>query len=111
MIKEGMAVREIIFVEELPPDAPKRQTDWAITLKVLRDNPMKWALVKKFDSSANAYNGKKCMEKHLSFFKDAKKFELVMKRPEIGKWAIYALYRSNDNDNDKNKNKVVENEL
>lgn len=106
MIRRGMAVRAIKFVEELPQEMPSsysRQTDWARTLQVLRINPMKWALVREFDSSSSAHTCLKIIKKHLSHFEDSAKFNLSMRRPEIGKWSIYGQYI--------NEEKVIENEL
>lgn len=84
--------REITFIEgELPMDAVTK-TDWALTVQPLRDRPKVWALLKETDSSGNAYTTARTIAVHLRRKNEEKDFEVLIKRPEIGKWAIYAKY-------------------
>lgn len=92
MNQERGCKREVEFVKELPPEFLYKRTNWAKTLEPLRDRPEEWALLKETDSSGNAYTTTKFMRKHLQDFKDFASFTIVVKRPEIGKWAIYGKY-------------------
>lgn len=84
--------REIRFLEGELPDNVSYKTDWELTMAPLRAHRMKWAVLREFPHSGNAYACKVAIGKYYKSRNMDGLFELAVRNVEKGKWEVYGRY-------------------